>query len=77
MSVPSDIEIARAAKLTPILELAERIGLVEEELIPFGRTKAKVHLDALKRIASRPRGSSSFCDVSGIYPDYKGISVRI
>jgi methylenetetrahydrofolate dehydrogenase (NADP+)/methenyltetrahydrofolate cyclohydrolase/formyltetrahydrofolate synthetase/formate--tetrahydrofolate ligase len=66
VSVPSDIEIARAAKLPPILEVAERIGLVEEELIPFGRTKAKVHLDALKRIAPRPRGK--YVDVTAITP---------
>ncbi|HEX7100177.1 MAG TPA: formate--tetrahydrofolate ligase [Acidimicrobiia bacterium] len=54
--VPSDIEIARAARLRPLTEIAERIGLQEDELIPYGHTKAKVHLDALKRIGSRPRG---------------------
>ena len=55
-SVPSDIDIARAARLRPLAEIAERIGLREDELIPFGHTKAKIHLDALKRIGSNPRG---------------------
>jgi methylenetetrahydrofolate dehydrogenase (NADP+)/methenyltetrahydrofolate cyclohydrolase/formyltetrahydrofolate synthetase/formate--tetrahydrofolate ligase len=64
--VPSDLEIARAAQLRPIGEIAARIGLEESELIPYGRTKAKVHLDALKRISSRPRGK--YIDVTAITP---------
>jgi methylenetetrahydrofolate dehydrogenase (NADP+)/methenyltetrahydrofolate cyclohydrolase/formyltetrahydrofolate synthetase len=66
VTVPSDIEIARAAKLLPISEVAERIGLEPDELIPFGTTKAKVHLDALKRISARPRGK--YVDVTAITP---------
>ena len=66
MSVPSDIEIARAAKLLPISEVAARIGLVDDDLIPFGKTKAKVHLDTLKRISSNPRGK--YIDVTAITP---------
>src|SRR5690606_16767251 len=54
--VPSDIDIARAAQLRPLAEIAERIGLRSDELIPYGHTKAKVHLDALERIGVRPRG---------------------
>jgi formyltetrahydrofolate synthetase len=66
VSVPSDIDIARQASLHPITEIAERIGLLEEELIPYGRTKAKVHLDSLKRIGTRPRGK--YIDVTAITP---------
>jgi methylenetetrahydrofolate dehydrogenase (NADP+)/methenyltetrahydrofolate cyclohydrolase/formyltetrahydrofolate synthetase len=66
MSVPSDIEIARAAKLLPISEVAARIGLEGDDLIPFGKTKAKVHLDTLKRISSNPRGK--YIDVTAITP---------
>lgn len=66
MSVPSDIEIARAAKLLPIGEVATRIGLDEDDLIAFGKTKAKVHLDSLRRISSRPRGK--YVDVTAITP---------
>jgi len=63
---PSDIEIARTAKLTPIEEVAARIGLGADELIPFGKTKAKVHLDVLKRIGGEPRGK--YIDVTAITP---------
>ena len=66
MAVPSDIEIARAAKLVPITDVAARIGLESDELIPFGYTKAKVHLDTLRRISSRPRGK--YIDVTAITP---------
>jgi len=66
VSVQSDIEIARAAKLLPIAEVAARIGLEDDDLIPFGKTKAKVHLDVLKRISSRPRGK--YIDVTAITP---------
>src|SRR5688572_14351326 len=64
--VPSDIDIARAAQLRPLAEIAERIGLRSDELIPYGHTKAKVHLDTLKRIGSRPRGK--YIDVTAITP---------
>ncbi|MEX2280380.1 MAG: formate--tetrahydrofolate ligase [Acidimicrobiia bacterium] len=66
MSVPSDIDIARQASLHPITEIAGRIGLTEDELIPYGRTKAKVHLDVLKRIGGQPRGK--YIDVTAITP---------
>ena len=45
--MPTDIEIAQAATLTPIPEIAALIGIPEEALEPYGRTKAKVRLDWL------------------------------
>ena len=66
MSVPSDIDIARQAKLRTINDVAGSIGLIEDELIPYGRTKAKVHLDSLKRIGAQPRGK--YVDVTAITP---------
>ncbi len=38
----SDIEIAQAAKTEPIFEVAKRLGIAEEDLVPYGRDKAKV-----------------------------------
>ena len=61
-----DLEIARAAKLKPITTVARDLGLEDEEVIPFGATKAKVHLDALRRIAARPVGK--YVDVTAITP---------
>ena len=65
-SVPSDLEIAQAATTQPIDEIAASIGIEPQELIAFGTTKAKVHLDILKRISSNPRGK--YVDVTAITP---------
>jgi methylenetetrahydrofolate dehydrogenase (NADP+)/methenyltetrahydrofolate cyclohydrolase/formyltetrahydrofolate synthetase len=66
LPVPSDLDIAQAATLKPIKEIAAQLGLDDEDLIHFGRYKAKVHLDVLKKIASRPRGK--YIDVTAITP---------
>ena len=65
-SIPSDLEIAKAADVLPVAEIAERIGLRADELIPSGPTKAKVHLDALKRVSAQPTGK--YVDVTAITP---------
>ncbi|HXF83874.1 MAG TPA: formate--tetrahydrofolate ligase [Anaerolineales bacterium] len=54
--VPPDIEIAQAAKLKPILQLAQEMGIKESELELFGPYKAKVKLEILDRLAKRPDG---------------------
>ncbi len=51
-----DLEIARRAVLKPIQEIAESIGLREDELIPHGRYKTKVRLEAFDRLRSKPLG---------------------
>ena len=66
MSFPSDLEIAYAATVSPIEDIANENGLEKSELIPYGATKAKVHLDALKRIATNPIGK--YVDVTAITP---------
>ena len=64
--IPSDLEIARTAKLKPIEEIALEIGLEKDEVITYGPTKAKIHLDALRRIGSNPTGK--YVDVTAITP---------
>ncbi len=64
--VPSDIEIAQAAELIPIVEVARSIGLSEDDLELYGKLKAKVHLDVLQRLADRPNGK--YVDVTAITP---------
>ncbi|MCS6843105.1 MAG: formate--tetrahydrofolate ligase [Caldilineales bacterium] len=64
--VPSDIEIAQAATLRPILEVAAELGLKEDDLDLYGRYKAKVHLDVLDRIKDRPQ--AKYIDVTAITP---------
>ena len=50
----SDIEIARAAAIKPISEIADRLGIPGEALSPFGHTKAKVGLDYIDSLKHRP-----------------------
>jgi formate--tetrahydrofolate ligase len=53
--LPSDIEIAHAARLRPIVEVAASIGIAPEELELFGRAKAKVHATSvMERLADQP-----------------------
>ncbi len=66
VKVPSDIEIAQAADLRPIIEIAEKIGLTEDDLDFYGKYKAKIHLDVLKKFADRPQGK--YIDVTAITP---------
>jgi formate--tetrahydrofolate ligase len=55
--IPSNIEIAQAAKLRPIVPLAgERLGIPAESLEPYGHFKAKVSLDYLAQLQDRPDG---------------------
>jgi formyltetrahydrofolate synthetase len=64
--VPSDIEIAQAAELLPIVKVAETLGLGENDLDLYGRHKAKIHLDVLARFKERPPGR--YVDVTAITP---------
>ncbi len=51
MTVKSDIEIARAATMKPIAEVAAKVGIPADALVPYGTTKAKVsfsYINALK-----------------------------
>ena len=41
---PSDVEIAQAHNLQPIAEIADKAGIPEDAVIPFGTTKAKVDI---------------------------------
>lgn len=52
-----DIEIARAAKMNPILPLAEKaLGIPPEALVPYGHFKAKLSLEYIDEIKDRPNG---------------------
>ena len=52
----SDIEIARDATLLPIQEIAAKIGIAEDDLVPYGRDKAKVSLGLQERLRGAPTG---------------------
>ena len=64
--VPSDIEIAQAGKLKPIVQIAKELGIKESELELFGPYKAKIKLEILERLAKRKNGK--YIDVTAITP---------
>ena len=64
--MPSDLDIAQAATLKPITEIAAKAGIQRDELELYGDLKAKVKLSALTRLADRPDGK--YIDVTAITP---------
>ena len=67
----SDIEIAQAAKKRPIMELAkEKLGIAPENLEPYGHYKAKLSMDFIKSLKSKPNGKLIL--VSAITPTPAG-----
>ena len=54
--VASDIEIARAARMRPIHEIGDRLGLDAAALQPYGHTKAKVDVAGIAGLDARPDG---------------------
>ena len=70
-SPKSDIEISQAAKKRPIVDIArERLGVAPENLEPYGHYKAKVSMDFVKLLQSRPNGKLIL--VSAITPTPAG-----
>jgi formyltetrahydrofolate synthetase len=54
--MPSSLEIAQAATLRPIEEIAAAAGLLPDEVEPYGRTKAKIDLSVLDRLRDTADG---------------------
>ena len=69
-AVPSDIAIAQAAKLRPIADVAAEVGLEPDELLPYGRTKAKIAPEAIAKRRTAKAGKLVL--VSGINPTPAG-----
>jgi formate--tetrahydrofolate ligase len=66
--VPSDIEIAQAAKMRPIADVAAEVGLGPDEILPYGRYKAKIAPEAIAK--RTPKGRLVL--VTGINPTPAG-----
>ena len=52
----SDIEIARAAKKKPIMEVGAKLGIPAEQLLPYGHDKAKISADYIRSLSDKPDG---------------------
>ena len=67
----SDIEISQAAKMIPIMKVAnERLGIASENLEPYGHYKAKLSMDYIKSLKTKPNGKLVL--VSAITPTPAG-----
>ncbi len=56
MAVKSDIEIAQAADVRPIQEIAEKLSIPNDALIPYGHDKAKIGADFIKSLSGAKDG---------------------
>jgi formate--tetrahydrofolate ligase len=66
VSFPSDLEIARAARLMPIADIAKDMGIDARFLEPYGEGVAKIKLAAIEELASRPK--AKYVVVSAVTP---------
>jgi formate--tetrahydrofolate ligase len=66
MAFPTDLEIARKAKLEPLEEIASSMGIGGHLLEPYGESVAKIKLDAIEELADRPK--AKYVLVSAITP---------
>ncbi|MHB8191548.1 MAG: formate--tetrahydrofolate ligase [Ferrimicrobium sp.] len=66
MSMPSDLEIARATRLRPITEIAQSMGIEPRLLEHYGEGVAKVKLAAIAELAERPK--AKYVVVSAVTP---------
>ena len=68
--MPSDLDIARSVRLRPIAAIADAAGIPADALLPYGRAKAKIDFDFIRRCESRPDGALVL--VTGITPTPAG-----
>ena len=66
MALPNNLEVARKAKLKPLDEIAEGMGVGQHLLEPYGDAVAKIKLEAIEELADRP--PAKYVVVSAITP---------
>src|SRR2546422_8863487 len=66
VTFPTDLEIARRARLLPMPEIAARMGIGPHLLEPYGYDLAKIRLEAIDELADRPK--AKYVVVSAVTP---------
>ena len=66
MAFPTDLQIARKARLEPLKDIAASIGIGEHLLEPYGESVAKIKLAAMEELSDRPK--AKYVLVSAITP---------
>lgn len=56
IAFPGDAAISCSCQSKPVAQLAREVGLFSEEVEPYGRSRAKIRLDVLKRMEKQPDG---------------------
>ena len=69
-NVPSDIAIAQAAKPRPIQDVAKELGLGPDDILPYGKYKAKIAPEVVAKVSAKPKGRLVL--VTGINPTPAG-----
>ena len=64
--VPSDIDIAQSVEPRPISEIAKKVGILDDELVSYGKYKAKLSLDIIDRLKNDELGN--YVLITGINP---------
>ena len=59
----TDVEIAQSAKMKPIKEIAEKVGLDEDDLELYGKYKAKISLEAIQKLKNNKDGKLSLIHI--------------
>ena len=52
----TDVEIAQSASMLPIKEIAQKVGLDEDDLELYGKYKAKISLEAINKLKNQEDG---------------------
>ncbi len=71
---PSDIEISRTTKLKPISEIAQRLNINPDDIIPYGRTKAKIPLSYINEEKIK---TSNLILITAITPNKAGVGKTV
>jgi formate--tetrahydrofolate ligase len=72
VSVKPDIEIAQAASVLPIVDIAEKLGIPAQSLIPYGNDKAKISDDFIRAKAANKDGKLILVTAVSPTPDGEG-----
>ncbi|WP_346843909.1 formate--tetrahydrofolate ligase, partial [uncultured Rothia sp.] len=65
---PSDLEIAQKAEIDPIVEIAEKTGISEDRLEPYGKYVAKVLLDETTNAENAKKKGAKYIVVTAVTP---------
>ena len=73
----TDVEIAQSAKMKPIKEIAQKVGLDEDDLELYGKYKAKISLEAISKLKNNEDGKLILVTAINPTPAGEGITTTM